>query len=262
MATAALDGPDRRVSIGRIFSRGFGTIAAHPFATLGVALVFGALPGLIVQAALQQALGSGSFSIASLGWFAGIDADMALAAVMEGALALTVVAHGEGRRADIVDTLPPALHRLGPLILLGLIVGYGSALGLVLLILPGLALYIAWWVAAPALVIERLGLGDALNRSRELTRGARWKVFGVELILLIATWIVGAAFLAGDFRLTGSFQLGALPTDARSLIVLFVTVVTSTISSVVYGVMHISCYIELREWKDGPAADALVEVFR
>src|SRR3546814_14393610 len=51
-----------------------------------------------------------------------------------------------------------------------------------------------WAVVAPALVEERTGVFGAFGRSRELTKGARWKVFGLELILLVAMWIVTLVF--------------------------------------------------------------------
>src|SRR3546814_8344703 len=55
-------------------------------------------------------------------------------------------------------------------------------------------LFCMWAVVAPALVEERTGVFGAFGRSRELTKGARWKVFGLELILLVAMWIVTLMF--------------------------------------------------------------------
>jgi hypothetical protein len=33
------------------------------------------------------------------------------------------------------------------------------------------------------------------------------------------------------------------------------------VSLAVYAAMHASCYVELREWKHGPASAALADVF-
>src|SRR3546814_19979116 len=55
-------------------------------------------------------------------------------------------------------------------------------------------LFCMWAVVAPALVEERTGVFGAFGRRRELTKGARWKVFGLELILLVAMWIVTLVF--------------------------------------------------------------------
>ena len=58
-------------------------------------------------------------------------------------------------------------------------------LGFGLLIIPGLILYTIWFVALPACVVEPLGPWSSLRRSRELTKGHRWKLFGLVLLLII-----------------------------------------------------------------------------
>jgi uncharacterized membrane protein len=53
---------------------------------------------------------------------------------------------------------------------------------MVLLIVPGLILYTMWFVGFPACVVERLGPWTSLRRSRELTKGYRWKVLALALL--------------------------------------------------------------------------------
>src|SRR4051812_23978147 len=54
MASAAVEGGERSVSIGRVFSRAFGTIGANPATTFGIGLLFGALPSLLVDYAIKN----------------------------------------------------------------------------------------------------------------------------------------------------------------------------------------------------------------
>ena len=53
-------------------------------------------------------------------------------------------------------------------------------------------------IAVPVAVIEKGGLGVALARSAELTRGYRWTIFGVHfvlgLIIFIVAVVVGTLF--------------------------------------------------------------------
>ena len=49
MATAVPVFEDRRMSVGRVFQRAFSAIASNPLVILGLALVVGALPGLLMK---------------------------------------------------------------------------------------------------------------------------------------------------------------------------------------------------------------------
>jgi len=62
---------------------------------------------------------------------------------------------------------------------------YQLNVGLILLIIPGLILYAMWFVAVPACVVERLGPWTSLRRSRDLTKGHRWKLCGLALLPII-----------------------------------------------------------------------------
>ena len=60
---------------------------------------------------------------------------------------------------------------LGTLIVAGILAGIGIAVGLVLLIVPGLVLLTWWALIGPAVVLEGKPVGAAFSRSRELVRG-------------------------------------------------------------------------------------------
>lgn len=81
-----------------------------------------------------------------------------------------------------------------------ILAGIGIAIGLFLLIVPGLYLITIWAVIVPAIVIERSGVLASFGRSRDLVRGYGWQVFGtlaVAFVILIVVGIVlGLIFLA------------------------------------------------------------------
>ena len=74
------------------------------------------------------------------------------------------------------------------------------AIGLVLIIVPGLFLITIWAVIVPVIVIEGAGVFACFGRSQQLVRGRGWNVFGtlvlVFLILLVVQFLLGLIFLA------------------------------------------------------------------
>ncbi len=266
MATAAADGGDRDVSIGRVFSRAFATIGSNPVATLGIAFLFGALPSILLIY-LMAAMGEqsvetlGLAATAAVGIFSTVTAVL-LSMITQGALVRATVAFSEGRKASLAESAMAGLSVALPLFLLGLLSALGIAFGLLLLVVPGVILYVMWSVAAPALVEERLGPIEALGRSRYLTSGSRWKIFGLILVIVVAYLL-----FSGLFEFLGTMAFGAAteaPTDLMSAIplaYLVTTVISGTISSAIWGVVLTSLYVELRDWKDGPRTEALADIF-
>jgi hypothetical protein len=87
-----------------------------------------------------------------------------------------------------------------PLLVAGLLAGFGIAIGLILLIVPGLYLLTIWAVIAPVIVVEKRGALESFGRSRALVRGHGWTVFAIVLITgllsAVASSLLQAAFSA------------------------------------------------------------------
>jgi uncharacterized membrane protein len=64
-----------------------------------------------------------------------------------------------------------------------LIAGLAIELGLLLLFVPGLVVACMFLVTTPACVSDQLGPIASLSRSRQLTKGYRWQVLGLLLII-------------------------------------------------------------------------------
>lgn len=268
MASAAADGDDRGVSIGRIFSRAFGTIGSNPLATLGIAFLFSALPGLAFLFAVRNLQSFWLATMADLNTYFVVGVGLfsfliyiLLWTITQGALVRTTVAFSEGGKATMGESIMAGLRAAVPLLLLALLTAVAISIGLVLLIVPGVILYVLWSVAAPALVEERLGPLEALGRSRHLTSGARWKVFGLILILFVMYCLFVALVGLLSVISYGGLDEFAAGGPTLSLGDMAFNLVSSTIISAVGAVMLSSLYVELRDWKDGPRTEALADIF-
>jgi len=89
------------------------------------------------------------------------------------------------RPVRLGESLNVGLRRLLALVGFAFLAGILILLAMIILIVPGLMLYVMWFVGLPACVVERLGPWTCMRRSQQLTKGHRWKLFGLALLLLI-----------------------------------------------------------------------------
>lgn len=265
MATAAQVYDERQMSIGRVFQRAFSAVSLNPGVILGLALLIGALPSLFMTYLFFRlgltdpaTLRNGGLSQSGFVWgvFFTSMLTFVISALVQGALTRATVSANEGQRASFVESLAAAFSVLLPLIGLSLLWAFGIGLGFILLVVPGIILMMMWAVAVPSLVVERQGVFAAFRRSAELTKGAKWKIFGLCLLLLVIYWalslIIGLVGL-GTYR----------PTTNTAFAVTNVvgSVIIGTIFNTLWGTVQSSLYIELRQWKEGDSAHNLAEVF-
>ena len=120
----------------------------------------------------------------------------------------------DGRRDfSIGELFRSAAPVLGTLLVAGILAGIGIAIGLILIIIPGLVLLTWWALLAPVIVVERKGVFEAFGRSRELVRGNGWRVFGVIVVVFLVQAVVSSALQAVGGAISDSFAgygLGAL----------------------------------------------------
>jgi hypothetical protein len=97
----------------------------------------------------------------------------------------------------------------------------------------------------------------ALSRSTELTKGSRWRILGLFLVLLVIYILV---FTVLGFVGLSSFRAGAAPSDF-GLANLIASVVSAMIMNMLWGTIQPSLYIELRQAKEGSSVESLEAVF-
>jgi hypothetical protein len=119
---------------------------------------------------------------------------------LQGALVKAVADVRDGRAdLSIRDTFASAWPHVPAVAVAGIIAGLAIALGLILLVVPGLILMTWWVVIVPAIVLEDKRASESFGRSRDLVRGYGWNVFGVivlTILLLIVASIVIALILS------------------------------------------------------------------
>jgi len=181
-----------------------------------------------------------------LGWFGGLIAaiiSLIAAFWLQGALVRAVEDVRDGR-ADLSlgETLQSVRPHLIPLIVAGILAGLGIALGLVLLIVPGLILLTWWIVIVPVIVLAQRRAGDSFGRSRELVRGYGWNVFGV--IVLTVLIYIGLSVIVQLLLTPFSDWLEAF---LRSVLV-------GTVATPFLAVAWTLLYFRLRRAKEEPVA--------
>ena len=187
-----------------------------PFSILG--LVLSGIPTAIVayfQAGMMKGFlhdmqgGSYTFSPGMLGVGSlGALAALITTAILQGALIHATVQDLSGQPSSVGGSLTVGLRNFLSLIVVTILFAIAVVCGLVLLVVPGVMLACAWCVAAPSLVADRTGIFAAFSRSAELTRGSRWPIFGLVVIVVVVEWIISMIFNATG---VGSIAWVAIP---------------------------------------------------
>lgn len=145
------------------------------------------------------------------------------------------------------------LPGLGLLILWGL----GVALGWVLFLVPGLILITMWSASLPALVGEGRGVIDSFGRSRALTKGYRWAIFGTLIVALIILYIPMLIF---GGMIMGSTTL-LLSGQALSPMFYLVSLIYGWAAGMFVNALVTSIYLDCRLAKEGATSGDLTDVF-
>jgi uncharacterized membrane protein len=118
-----------------------------------------------------------------------------------------------------------------------------------LLIIPGLIVGFGMVVAVQACLIEDLGPMEAVRRSRELTKGHRWTIFGIYLVFIVVNGIVLALFQTITLRVFGPM--------VSSLVYGFLSLAVQAYAPV----LAVTIYHDLRVAKDGIGPGNFAAVF-
>lgn len=119
--------------------------------------------------------------------------------LLQAALVKAVQDVRDGRAdLDFGSTVRAGLPYVGSVAIASILASIGIAIGLALIIVPGLILLTFWSLIVPSIVIGGSGPLEAFSRSWHTVRGYAWNVFGtfvVVFLILIAGEIVISAIL-------------------------------------------------------------------
>jgi hypothetical protein len=258
--------PLRPLNVGDMISGSIATIVRNPRTTL--------IPAIVVSV-IQGALGI----VITLGYRKFLDApgsndlrsvlDTASAALLSSIVAVvlaaivTVAATADvlGNRISLREAWKQVRPRVWALLGLSIVTGVLEVLGLVLFVAPGVYLWGIWAVATPVLIMERVGIRAAMDRSAALVKGTFWRAWGIAALAMVIAGAIGFfASLVGTLLSVGSGVITADELSHSSTLpigYLVITAVTATIVGVFTApfasAMVALLYVDLRMRKEGLA---------
>jgi hypothetical protein len=215
--------------------------------------------------------------------------------IVLGVLSQAIVLYGafqdmRGRPVRLADCLKIGLRRSFPLMGLAICAGVAMlayvvfftlamvaltkvlqspllmTLAFLLLFIPLLVLFLMWFVATPACVLEWLGPFRSMGRSRALTKGHRWKIFGLILVMLIPALIVAGLITAVmaklgisvNLRIGVFFDLNSTPNTVAAQVV---SLIWTAMWTTFYAILVLVTYHDLRVAKEGVDTEQIAAVF-
>jgi uncharacterized membrane protein len=176
----------RPLTVGEILDTSFSLYRRHFSALATVALVCTGLP-LVLRLFLEA--GGGLLSNLLLAFLYGLSL-VVLNLIATGATVFIVSESYLGRPLAAREALNRATPYIGRILVCSMLMAFIVGLGFLLLFLPGVVMAVGLALAIPAVVLEpRSTPSAALSRSWELTRGSRWRIFGLGVTLLILLYV-------------------------------------------------------------------------
>ncbi|WP_271083559.1 hypothetical protein [Brevundimonas sp. NIBR11] len=260
----AMDGPPAAkpasaygdFDLGRVIQRTFKAISQNGVTFLIASVILVGLPSVMQvygQSLLVQAQSMEGFTIMAISWVLWIIG----AYVLQGMVVKVTVAGFNGKAMSIGTAFAAGIKLFLPLLGVGILVGFGTFLGALLLIVPGIILAVMWSVATAAVVVESRGVTESMQRSRELTKGHRWSIFGLAVILFVVSMIIGLLVGGIGAATGGGFMTGPVNMGLN----MATTAISNILTSVVGAAGVAALYYELRSVKEGVGPEELASVF-
>jgi len=249
-----------KLDYGRVVREAVGLIRRRAPALLLISLILVVLPGAVFSAVrismlhdftgLQTLTNPTSWVVTGLFFLVSM--------ISQAALLHLAVSDISGHPVPTVDSFRVGLRVFLPLLLITILVVLGWIVGAILLVVPGVILMLMWCVAAPAYVNEKIGLFEVFGRSATLTKGNRWRILGLGLLFLIATWIV-------ELPLRAVLGVGLMRADPNFVPPLTTALILGALYSIILTpvtyAFWASLYVQLKRGHDGLGGEDVAEVF-
>jgi hypothetical protein len=218
---------ESKVSVGETLRETFAIYRDHAGVLLPVAF------WLFLVAGIVEALTSDLLALFWIGTVVSLTVGILYQGMVVGLVRDVRDGRGDSSIGDLVRSVLPVFW---PLLGASFLTALGIGGGLILLVVPGVYLLTVWAVVAPAIVIERRRVTDALGRSRQLVRGNGWPVLGA----------VAVGFLIALVATLGLAALGTAIVDGEIVEVVF-TVLAQTVAAPVAALIASVLYFRLVE---------------
>jgi hypothetical protein len=236
--------------VGRVLSRTFSVLSRNllPFC---IVTVIAALPNLLIYAPGANGFGPATLTpgASAVRLVLGFGLAMMLSALSQAIVLYGAFQDMRGQPVHLMESLRIGLRRFFPV--LGVAIGVAVLTGLagILLVIPAFIVATMLLVAMPACVVEQLGPAASMSRSKQLTKGHRWKIFGLWLL---------AVFVSGILQ---SVLIGLAGLIGGPILALIVFLAWSAIFGAFYAIMVVVIYHDLRVTKEGVDTDQIAAVF-
>ena len=235
--------------VGGVLGRGFSILFSNivPFGLLSLVLMS---PPYIYALAVDPQVILDESEFSRVGYIWGVFVIQTLLSyLVTAALVYGTIRELRGRHASLGECIGRGLGLILPVCGVAILAGLLTGLAWLLFVIPGLIVWTMLWVAIPAAVVERPGVFASLSRSAQLTKGYRWRVFGVIVLIFVMgavlSFIKGA--LLGGIANPTTTVLGDLVVTA------FFTALGAVVSAVAYH--------DLRVVKEGADVEQIAAVF-
>jgi hypothetical protein len=251
----------REFTIGRVLETSFNVLIRNivPFGVLALGLgllnfVAEWVGALMVSGTIGTAANTGAKATQG-SWAPAIllGIGLTLATVVVSSLVTAAVSYGvfqdlRGRRAGIGACLSRGIAAILPVVIASVLFSLVVGVGWLLLVVPGVLMWLAFWLYIPVIVVEKSGILESFSRSAFLTKGRRWTVVGLWVVVGIAWQIVS----------TGLTKVSLAAPGEWSSVVLYAWQAAATAFGAVMTAVSYYC---LRADKEGVAIDDIAKVF-
>jgi len=244
----------RPLGIGEILSTAFGFYRRHWKTLLAIAAVV-VVPFTLLQylfgdwiraqgeVTTNEVVSTSSWALATAGLVTAVSAVL-MFTVLTGAITRAVAAEVAGEDPTVEQSYRFGFHRLGSVLLVSVLVGLATMIGLILFIIPGIFIAVRLAVSIEALVIEGRRGTQAMTRSWELVGGHWWHAFGTLVVAGLLTGVVNAV-------ITSPFSGGGWLIQA-------IAAAVATVVTLPYGALvGVLLYLDLRARKENLRLETL-----
>lgn len=249
--------PLRPLSLGEVLDGAFGVVRRNPRATLGWSAVILLVTNLVtlgvtvLDGSLADGLdavsgGSGTFGGGGsvLGQVLSIFVGAIAAVVLTGYLSAVVAEAVLGRRTSFAAAGRRVRPQLGALVGAAVVAGCAPVIALVAFVVPGIFLWGALALTAPAVVLEGLPPGAALRRSWRLAVPDFWRVWGTRALAWLIVLAIGVALVlpvgvVGAVTSSGLEDVSLAALIAVAVVSLLTSIVTEPFLAAVVALLYV-----------------------
>jgi len=249
------------LDIGRVIQETLQVLGRHLVTFLVLSLILVGIPrallGIVQVSMLRNAISTMTFGGPALYWsFLGGLVAVVTSAILQAAIISGAASDLNGRPVSVGESLRIGLRAFLPLIGLSILLGLALAFGFMLLIVPGVLMWLAWCVAVPAYVVEQPGVFASFERSADLTRGNRLRIFALGCVFVVAAIVISIVLgIVGG--ILGMVTAGLFVFVNAAIISPIISAALAALASTLSAVL----YMELRRVREGVGPQGLAAIF-